>query len=248
MIIVPFSLLGTVVLIALIIGAVAYIGIGIVALALFTLVLYQPFRLLKFVPRRQMRFWLSIAMAVVFWLVLAANIGEGGIKSYVGAAGIAGITLVLYWLIGLDPSPAEEAAHADESTGVGESEGEGERTDGDTPLIATSTKDDSRNRAESEAGRGSAPVGTVSGPGPESHPESTAAAPSDHEAGPAESTASLLETKPAASEVEAHRVAPTTLEPEDPSKIDDPSPRSKALDEAEAVRRAIFEATQDDGR
>lgn len=124
MIIVPFSLLGTVVLIALIVGAVAYIGIGIVALALFTLVLYQPFRLLKFVPRRQMRFLLSIAMAVAFWLALAANIGDGGIKSYVGATGIAGITLVLYWLIGLDPEPADEQLQTTEGDTRGRSYGQ----------------------------------------------------------------------------------------------------------------------------
>lgn len=233
MIIVPFSLLGTVVLIALIVGAVAYIGIGIVALALFTLVLYQPFRLLKFVPRRQMRFLLSIAMAVAFWLALAANIGDGGIKSYVGATGIAGITLVLYWLIGLDPEPADEQLQTTEGDTADDHTGKnGNGDDVATPTAQLAVD----NPAEDEAGQLEAFPDEEGEPRPKSHPEATAATPP------------VDEPEPAAFEGEAEHALPTPPEPEDPPEIEAPSPRSKALDEAEAVRRAVFEATQDDGR
>lgn len=230
---VPFSLLGTVVVIALIVGAMVYIGIGIVALALFTLVLYQPFRLLKFVPRRQMRFWLSIAMAVVMWLVFAANFGDGELKGYFASAVIVGISLVAFWLIGLDPEPADEQLQTSEGdTSHNQTGKDGNGDDAATPT-AQSAAD---NHAEDETGQLEASPGAEGEPSLKSHPE------------PTEAAESAGEPESVAFEGEAEHALPTPPEPQDPPEIEAPSPRNKALDEAEAVRWAIFEATQDDGK
>lgn len=61
-----------------------------------------------------MRFWLSIALAVVLWVAFATMFGDGGLKDYIGSAGVVGISLVSFWLIGLDPEPEDEQSKTGE--------------------------------------------------------------------------------------------------------------------------------------
>ena len=105
---------GVLLLFGLIACFMAAIGIGVVGVVLFAIILYQPFRLLKFVPRRQMRLWLSIALAVALWVAFATSFGDGEFRDYFGSAGIVGISLVAFWIIGLDPEPGDEQPNTGE--------------------------------------------------------------------------------------------------------------------------------------
>ena len=120
---------GLFLLAAFIVCLMAAIGLGAIGVVLFAIILYQPFRLLEFVPRRQMRFWLSIALAVVLWVAFATMFGDGGLKDYIGSAGVVGISLVSFWLIGLDPEPEDEQPKTGEGdtvdNPVGQAEGGG---------------------------------------------------------------------------------------------------------------------------
>lgn len=162
---------GVLLLFGLIACFMAAIGIGVVGVVLFAIILYQPFRLLKFVPRRQMRLWLSIALSVALWVAFATSFGDGEFRDYFGSAGIVGISLVAFWIIGLDPEPGDEQPN----TGEGVNANNHTDGNGDVDALPATTQSDVSPKgipeAEGKAQHGDspdtyapAPVPRVSGP------------------------------------------------------------------------------------
>lgn len=137
---------GVLLLFGLIACFMAAIGIGVVGVVLFAIILYQPFRLLKFVPRRQMRLWLSIALAVALWVAFATSFGDGEFRDYFGSAGIVGISLVAFWIIGLDPEPEDEQSN----TGEGAPANNHADEDGNVDALPAATQSDASSKGALE--------------------------------------------------------------------------------------------------
>ena len=166
---------GLFLLTAFVVCLMAAIGLGAVGVVLFAIILYQPFAC-EFVPRRQMRFWLSIALAVVLWVAFATMFGDGGLKGYIASAGIEfGISLVSFWLIGLDSEPEDEQPKTGEGNAADNPVGQDE-DGGSLPAAVQgdTSSEDTREAEETASDNDStdkyAPKPHVSGPdvvGPE---------------------------------------------------------------------------------